>query len=122
MKLEEALKAMFAVENSLLEKGMIYDPVGLSIRMTKLSQYASAVEERLAEHEQDFEIKEAICLGEKLKAKIPITRAVRECEIEMAEHKGQIKYLTRIVSSAWKQIGVVQSRINHLSREASTQP
>jgi len=93
--------------------------------MMRLSAYTSAVEESLAKLEKEFEIQYAVELKERLIDQTPamkVTQAEREVDIQMAEIKGQIKFLTRIVGSAWKQVGTIQSRINHLIKyEATTQ-
>lgn len=122
MELHEALDNMFKVEGTLRERGVVGNPVLMSTCMMKLSQYTGAVEEKLAELERDLEVNYAVKLKEYLLTqKMKITEAQRMVEIEIAETKGQVKYLTRIVASAWKQVGVIQSRINHLIREAGTQ-
>lgn len=121
MELADALEKMLAVEASLREPGMASNPVGLSVRMIKLSQYTGAVEEKLAEYEKDLEIGYAVKLKQYLlDEKMKVTEAQRMVEMEIAETKGQVKYLTRLTSSAWKQIGTVQSRINHLNKESGT--
>jgi hypothetical protein len=122
MELDVALKGMFATENSLRSREGITNPTFMSENMMRLSQYVGAVEEKLAMYEKDFEIQFAVALKERLIDKhMKVTQAEREVDIETAELKGQIKYLTRLVGSAWKQVGVIQSRINHLVRESQTQ-
>lgn len=119
MKLEDALDKMLKVETSLRS---VSDPVGMSLHMMKLAQYTSAVEEHLAQYEKDLEIEYAVKLKHYLlDNKMKVTESERMVEMEIAEKKGQVKYLTRLVASAWKQTGIVQSRINHLTREAGTQ-
>jgi len=41
-------------------------------------------------------------------------------KMELAEVRGQISYLSRISSSAWRQVNVIQSRIQHLRTESMT--
>ena len=121
MDLEVALKGMFDSENSLRSRTGINNPTYMSEQMMRLSQYLGAVEEHLADLERSFEIKEAVMMKDRLldrRPPMPVTKAEREVAIELAEEKGQIKYLTRLVKSGWSQVGIIQSRINHLVREA----
>lgn len=122
MELNVALQGLFNAENSLRTPVGITNPVLMSEQMMRISQYTAAVEETLAELERDFEVQYATMLKERiLDGNMKVTQAEREVDIVLAEVKGQIKYLTRIVSSAWRQVGIIQSRINHLTREATTQ-
>src|SRR5438270_425066 len=80
-------------------------------QMMRLSQYLRAVEENLAELEKDFEVQYAVELKARLLDSRPpmkVTQAEREVDIALAERKGQIKYLTRLVKSGWSQVGVIQ--------------
>jgi hypothetical protein len=118
MELNDALDKMLKVESSLRAPGINSDPAGLSVRMSKLSQYTGAVEEKLAEYEKDLEVKYATQLKVYLlDNKMKVTEAERHVDMDLAELKGQVKYLGRLVASSWKQVGVIQSRINHLVRE-----
>lgn len=121
MNLEIALKGMLDAEQALRSAEAIGNPFTLSNQMMRLSTYVSAVEIHLAEHERDFELISAKELKERMRDQgMKVTQAEREVDIETAELKGQIKYLTRLVKSAWSQVGVIQSRINHLGKEAET--
>lgn len=121
MDLDKALQGLFDAEKSLRSNEGINNPVYMSTHMMRLSQYTGAVEERLAEYEKDIEIKSAGLLKQyMIDQQMKVTQAERMIDIEMSETKGQIKYLTRVTGSAWKQVGVIQSRINHLMREATT--
>lgn len=121
MELDIALKGMFDAENSLRTKEGILNPSTMSEGMQRLAQYTGIVEEHLASYEKDYEIRNAFELKKRIiDGKMRVTQAEREVDIELAELKGQIKYLGRLVASAWKQVGVIQSRINHLVREAQT--
>lgn len=122
MELDKALDGMFNAQDKLRTPEGVNNPIIMSREMMRLSQYTGAVEEKLAELERDFETD----AGRKLKEymideHMKVTQAERMVDIEMGAVKGQIKYLTRLVASAWKQVGVTQSRYNHLVREASTQ-
>lgn len=113
---------MLDAESSLRSSEGVNNPVFMSQQMMRLSQYVGAVEEHLAEYEKDLEITSAQKLHEyMITNKMKVTEAQRLVEIDVAENKGQVKYLTRLVASAWRQVGVIQSRINHLVREAGTQ-
>jgi hypothetical protein len=122
MQIDVALRGLFEAEAKLRTTEGVSNPVYASTHMMRLAQYAGAVEEKLAEIERDFEIETAVQLKERMiDRKMKVTQAEREVDIILASEKGQIKYLTRIVGSAWKQVGVIQSRINHLTKEATTQ-
>lgn len=122
MDLDTAIKGIFDAEGKLRSTQGVDNPVFISENMMRLSHYTGAAENHLAEYEKDYEIKFAtelkIRMFEELKK---VTQAEREVDIELAELKGQIKYLTRLIASAWKQVGVAQSRFNHLTTLASTQ-
>lgn len=122
MELDTALQGMLDAESKLRSAQAIGSPVVLSEQMMRLSAYTSAVEEKLAEYEKEMETSYAIKLKEYLITQgLKVTESERLVDIEIAETKGQVKYLTRLVGSAWKIVGVVQSRVNHLTREATTQ-
>lgn len=122
MELDKALNGMLDAEAALRSQQGISNPVLMSTQMMRLSTYISAVETHLAELERDFELDYASELKVRLiDAQMKVTQAEREVDIELAETKGQIKYLTRLVKSAWSQVGVIQSRIKHLTTEAGTQ-
>lgn len=122
MDLVVAVKGMLEAEEKLRSSEGIGNPMYMSRQMAILSQFTGAVEERLAEYEKDLEITSAQKLHEYMITNhMKVTEAQRLVEIDIAERKGQVKYLTRLVASAWRQVGVIQSRINHLVREAGTQ-
>lgn len=123
MDLANALKGMFYAENQLRSKEGMNNPTFQSEQMMRLSQYTGSVEEHLAGLERDFEIRTSRELKTRLldtKPPMKVTQAEREVDILLAEEKAQIKYLTRLVASAWKQAGIIQSRINHLTQSAKT--
>ena len=121
MGLDEALEKLFKVQNSLQEPRFTENPGLMSQAMMRMSVFATAIEEKLAEYEQDYKIKEAqtykkTLLDEKLSA----TAAEKHIKIELGVEKAKITYLTRIVSAAWDEIGVLQSRINHIVKFSET--
>lgn len=119
MELDESLKKLLELQIFTQTPGFIEQPVAMSKAMARLSIYTGAVESKLAEYEKDYELKTAQELKVRLiDEHMKVTQAEREVDIETAELKGQIKYLTRLVSSAWRQIGVLQSRINHLVKQS----
>lgn len=122
MDLNKALEGLFDAEQCLRSTEGISNPVYMSTHMMRLSQYTGAVEEKLAEYEKDLEIQSGKLLKDyMINKKMKATPAEAMVGMEMAEVKGQVKYLTRVTASAWRQVGVIQSRINHLVREAGTQ-
>jgi len=116
-----ALKGMFNAEDKLRTKQGITDPSFMSEQMMRLSQYLGAVETELAKLEEDMEIESnrwlhAYLIDEQMSAAM----ADKHLRIKLAKQKGRVTYLTRIVASGWKQVGVCQSRIRHLETELST--
>lgn len=121
MKLDIALNGMFAIQNKLRTSEGVTNPTFMSLQMARLAQYTGSVEEHLAQFEKEYEEefgrkRKKYMIDDKMKA----TPAEAMAEMELAEVKGQIKYLTRLTASAWKQVGVIQSRHNHLVIESQT--
>jgi hypothetical protein len=85
--------------------------------MQILAQATASVESFLAGFEKDYEIRYARLLGEYLTRGESATATEQRVRIELAKEKGEIKYLTRIVSSAWRLVSTAQSRHNHLTTE-----
>lgn len=118
MKLEDAVKGVLDAENNLRSREGINNPSFVSEHMQRLSQYLGSVEEHLAQYEKDYELQQAELLKKYLiELEMPITKAEKMVKIELAVTKGQIAYLSRIVSSGWRQVSTAQSRINHLVAE-----
>ena len=91
----------------------------MSREMMRLAQATGAAEIHLAELEKDYEIAVAKQLHRFLVTEgTSATNAEKRVKIELGELKGQLAYLSRIVSSAWKQISTIQSRYNHLQKES----
>lgn len=121
MELETAIQGMLKTEMKLRSAEGVSNPIFLSMQMMVLSQFTGAVEEHLAQYEKDFETMSADKLREYLlKQGLKVTESERLVDIDVAETKGQIKYLSRLVASAWRQVGVAQSRVNHLTKESGT--
>lgn len=118
MDLQLALKGMLNAQDRLRTPQGTHDPDEISEQMQRLAQYTGAVESHLAEYERDYETE----LGRKLHQYIVTeganaTTADKRARIDLAEQKANIAYLTRIVSSAWKQVSTSQSRWNHLQTD-----
>lgn len=121
MDLDKAIEGMLDAEKKLRTAQGINNPVTMSEQMMRLSQYLGAVEEHLANYERDYEVSLAqnlhrLMILEGMKP----TPAEARAKMELGETKGQIVYLSRLVTSGWRQVGVIQSRINHLIREAQS--
>jgi hypothetical protein len=119
MNLETAIKGMLDAQDRLRTVRGTSDPDEISEQMQRLSQYTGAVELHLASFERDYEIRLGKQLGEYLAGGSSASAAESRLRVELAKEKGELKYLTRIVGSAWRQVGVAQSRHNHLTREKS---
>lgn len=119
MDLQKAIEGMLDAESKLRTPRGINNPTTMSEQMMRLSQYLGAVEEHLAVYERDYETNLAIALKRyMLEQNMKPTPAEARAKMDLGEVKGQVAYLGRLVSSGWRQVGVIQSRINHLIREA----
>lgn len=121
MDLEISIKGLLDAEGKLSTPQGVNSPTFISLQMQRLSQFTSNADNILAEYERDYEQEYAkklkkYIIGEGMKP----TPAERMVDMELGELKGQIKYLTRITASAWRRIGVAQSRFNHLMQESKT--
>lgn len=118
LALEQAINTMLESQDRLRTKAGVTNPAYISQEMQVLAQATAAVEVYLAEFERDYEIE----MGRKLHQYLVTegsnaTNADKRVRIDLAEKKANITYLTRIVSSAWKQVSTSQSRWNHLNQD-----
>lgn len=118
--LDEALRGLSSAQEKLRNATAIISPVIMSEQMIRLSQYAGALDEHLAEFEREYDIQLAAKILNKHKEGMKISPAETLSKMELSEVRGQISYLSRISSSAWRQVGTIQSRINHLVNESKT--
>ena len=117
MDLASSIAGMLDAQTKLRSSDGVNSPEFMSEQMSRLAQYTSAAESHLADYEKDYESQQAQLLHKYLiEEEVPVTKAEKLVKIDLGEKKAQIVYLTRIVSSAWRQLGVVQSRHNHLSK------
>jgi hypothetical protein len=117
MNLEQAIQIMLETQDKFATKRGVSDPDYISQNMQILANATALVETHLAGFERDYEVTLGRKLGEYITAGSSASAAETRVRSEQAREKGQIKYLTRIVASAWKQVGVAQSRHNHLTKE-----
>jgi hypothetical protein len=120
MDLKTSLTGLLDAQHELQTPQGISNPTTLSEQMMRLAAYTSSVEEFLAGLERDFELAYHSTLRRWLDAGEKVTGAERATDIELSDLKAQIRYLSRMVSSAWKMVSIIQSRINHLTKESST--
>jgi hypothetical protein len=120
LSLEETLKGLAYAQNKLRNATAIVNPVIMSEQMMRMSQYAGSLDEHLAELEREYETKISAKILEYINDGMKTSPAETKAKTEMSTIKGQILYISRLSSSAWKQIGTIQSRINHLKTEAGT--
>lgn len=96
----------------------VSDPGFISEQMQRLAQYTGAIEEYLAEREENLEVEEMTKFIHYTKVE---GKSVNQSEIlakqEVGSLKGEIAKLKRYVNSSWSIIGVAQSRWNHLNSE-----
>lgn len=118
MDLTKSLEGLIDAREKLATRQGIDNPTFISEQMMRLSQYTASAEAHLADLEYNFEIKEAqVYKSYLLDRKLTTTAAERLAKADLAEEKAQIKRLSRLVSSAWRTIGICQSRIRHLEGE-----
>lgn len=118
MELEQAIKIMLDAQDKLRTRQGVDDPDFMSKEMQRLAQATGAVELHLAQYEREYEIQMGQKLGQYLITEgTSATNADKRVRIDLAELKGEIAYLSRIVSSAWKQVSTTQSRWNHLRKD-----
>jgi hypothetical protein len=117
MNLEQALQIMLETQDKFATKRGVSDPDYISQQMQILANATAIVETHLAGFERDYEVTLGRKLGEYITTGSSASAAETRVRSELNHEKGQIKYLTRIVKSAWSQVGVAQSRHNHLTRE-----
>lgn len=121
MNLEAALNGLRDAQDKLANATAITSPTEISTQMMRLSQYASAVDSHLAEYEKEYEIKLSSKILEYTKdGAMKFSPAETKAKMELADIRSQIKFLERLTSSAWKQVGTAQSRWNHLVKESQT--
>lgn len=120
MKLEAALNGLRDAQDKLANATAITSPTEISTQMMRLSQYAGAVDSHLAEYEREYEIKLSAKILEYINSGKKVSPSETLAKMELYEIRSQIKFLERLTSSAWKQVGVAQSRWNHLTQESRT--
>jgi hypothetical protein len=118
MELQKAIEVMLDAQKKLRSKEGINSPPFMSEQMMRLAQATGAIEDHLAILEKQYDLKQAELLHRFLVTEgTSATNAEKRVKIELGELKGQLSYLSRIVSSAWKQISTIQSRWNHIQKE-----
>lgn len=120
LSLEDTLKGLSDAQDKLRTATAIISPTIMSEQMMRLSAYAGSLDEHLAELERDYEISMAAKLLGYLNEGMKVTPSEVRAKMELCEVRGQIAYLTRLSSSAWRQVSCIQSRINHLVAESKT--
>lgn len=121
MDLEVAVQGMLDAKAKLQTPSGVSSLPVMSEHMQRLAAYTSAVEDNLAELEEALEVSERDAFYNAIKGGLKPSPAEREAKYQVAELKGQIKKLIRLVNSSWKLIDTVRSRYNHLNQEAKGQ-
>lgn len=117
MDISEAVTGMLDARAQLRTRKGITDPFFISEQMQRLAQYTGAVEEHLAELEEQQEVEEEQAFRKHSEAGKSVNAATEAAKYDTATIKGQIKKLTRYVKSSWSIVGVAQSRFNHLQKD-----
>lgn len=120
MNLDEAIKGMLKTREALRTRHGIADPNFISEQMQRLTQYTAAIEEHLAELEQQIEDNMHKIFINQTKGGSSVNQSETLARFHTKDLKGQIDKLSRYVKSSWAIIGVAQSRVNHLSKERQT--
>ena len=120
ISLEVAIKGLGDTRERLHNAAALGNPTILSEQMMRMAQYAAILDEHLAGLEKEYDITLSATILRFIKDGYKTSPAETQAKIELAEIRGQIDYLTRLSSSAWRQTSIIQSRINHLSSEART--
>lgn len=120
ISLDVALKGLADTRERLHNAAALGSPTILSEQMMRMAQYAAILDEHLAELEKEYDITLSAKILEYIHEGYKVSPAETQAKIYMAEIKGQISYLTRLSGSAWRQTGIIQSRINHLKTESQT--
>lgn len=118
MELQEAVEALLKTRAALRSRDGVTNPSFISENMQRLAQYTGAVEEHLAELEEQLEVDEArkFIAYTKDQGKT-VNMAEKLAKEDVAELKGQIAKLRRYVNSSWSLVSTSQSRFNHLSSD-----
>lgn len=118
MDLEASVKGMMNARAAFRTKKGISNPDYISEQMQRLAQYTGAVEEHLAQLEEDIEITmtNKFIKYTNQEDKKSVNQAETLTRFETGVTKGQIAKLKRYVNSSWQIVGVSQSRWNHLSK------
>lgn len=121
MDLNTAIKGMMDAKAKLQTPSGVSSLPVMSENMQRLAAYTSAVEDGLANLESELEIKERDFYYAAIKTGLKPSPAERDAKYEVAQEKGDIKRLVRLVNSSWKLIDTVRSRYNHLNQETRGQ-
>lgn len=117
MDLTTSTKGMLDARERLRGRDGISQPHLISEQMQRLASYTSAVEEHLADLEEELEIEEEKAYRRHLEAGKSSNAAEKEAKYDVAKLKGSTKKLTRYVNSSWKLVSTSQSRHNHLESQ-----
>ena len=117
MDINEAVTGMLDARAQLRTRKGINDPFFISEQMQRLAQYTGAVEEHLAEVEEQQEIEEEQAFRKYSAEGKSVNAAQDAAKYDTAKLKGEIKKLKRYVGSSWSIVGVAQSRFNHLQKD-----
>lgn len=117
MTLEQILAGIQDAESNLSTREAIVSPAIISTHMYRLGQYASALEKVLGDCEEEYEITWAKSYNTHSET-LSATAAKQKADVDCAIDKGNIKRLTRYVSSSWRNQTGAMARINHIYAES----
>lgn len=123
MTLEQILAGIEDAEKKLATKQAITSPSIISENMYRLGQYTSALEKYLGDCEAEYEVAWAKTYNgytsplEKGVKPLSATAAKQQTDVDTAADKGNIKRLTRYVSSSWRNQTGAMARINHIEAQ-----
>lgn len=118
MNIQTATNGMMDARMQLRTQRGVTDPSFMSEQMQRLCQYTGAIEEHLADLEEELEVMEMAKFNwYRREENKSVNQAETLAKQDMGVIKGQIAKLKRYVNSSWSIIGVAQSRWNHLKSE-----
>lgn len=117
-----------AISGVLTERSALQQPEGVSLpsyiseHMQRLSQYTSALEERVGQEQKRLAQKEAELFNKYTKEeKKSVNAAQTAIKYELMADQAEVESLKRLCSTSWRFISVSQSRMKHLLSEAQNQ-
>ncbi len=122
MDITTAIAGVLQERSALQQQEGLSSPTYISEHMYLLTQYNSALEERVGEEQKRIEIQESELFKQYTTTdNKSVNAAEKMIKYELAADKAELSRLSRLCSTSWRFIGVSQSRIKHLIEESRNQ-